>query len=68
MATRTRRRPDAQQQEQAYGDEDPGKTNGRWQKEEHDKFVRGKLLTTAITLYGKDWKKVEQHIGTRSGA
>jgi hypothetical protein len=21
-----------------------------------------------LSLYGKDWKKVEQHIGTRSGA
>ena len=25
-------------------------------------------LFIAMRLYGKDWKKVEQHIGTRSGA
>jgi len=25
-------------------------------------------LNLALSLFGKDWKKVEQHIGTRSGA
>lgn len=35
---------------------------GRWTKEEHERFVEG------IKLYGKNWKLVEDHIGTRSGA
>lgn len=38
------------------------KSMGRWTKEEHKKFVEG------IRLYGKNWKKVEDHIGSRSGA
>jgi len=36
--------------------------NGRWTKEEH------KLFVEAITAYGKNWKKVEECIGTRTGA
>jgi SHAQKYF class myb-like DNA-binding protein len=36
-------------------------SNGRWTKEEHQRFV------DAIKLYGKNWKKVEEYIGTRSG-
>lgn len=35
---------------------------GRWNKEEHDKFIE------AIKKYGKDWKQVEQHIESRTGA
>eukprot|EP01017_Pseudomicrothorax_dubius_P051250 TRINITY_DN982_c0_g4_i1.p1 TRINITY_DN982_c0_g4~~TRINITY_DN982_c0_g4_i1.p1 ORF type:complete len:208 (+),score=22.26 TRINITY_DN982_c0_g4_i1:109-732(+) len=35
---------------------------GRWTKEEHQKFVE------AVRLYGKNWKKVEEHVGTRTGA
>jgi hypothetical protein len=27
-----------------------------------------KLVTLALGLYGKEWKAVERHIGTRSGA
>lgn len=42
-------------------DTDP-KTTGRWSKEEHEKFIE------SLHLFGKDWKKVESHIGTRSGA
>ena len=34
--------------------------NGRWTKEEHKQFLE------SIRLYGKDWKKIEEHIGTRS--
>jgi SHAQKYF class myb-like DNA-binding protein len=34
---------------------------GRWTKEEHQLFVQ------AMNLYGKDWKKVEKHVKTRSG-
>jgi SHAQKYF class myb-like DNA-binding protein len=38
------------------------KTAGRWTKEEHQRFVE------ALKLFGKNWKKVEEHVGTRSGA
>ena len=33
---------------------------GRWSGQEHDRFVK------ALSLYGKDWKKVERFVGTRS--
>lgn len=33
---------------------------GRWSEAEHKLFMEG------IDLYGKDWKKVEDHVGTRS--
>ena len=33
---------------------------GRWQGDEHAKFV------DALKLYGKDWGKVQMHVGTRS--
>ncbi|KAL4502189.1 hypothetical protein ABPG72_000424 [Tetrahymena utriculariae] len=36
--------------------------HGRWTKEEHQKFLEG------LNIYGKNWKKVEEHIGTRTGA
>jgi len=39
-----------------------GRTSGRWSKEEHHRFIEG------LTKYGKNWKKVEEHIGTRTGA
>lgn len=35
---------------------------GRWMKEEHVRFVEG------LSLYGKNWKKVEEHVGSRTGA
>lgn len=38
------------------------KTFGRWTKEEHQRFIE------ALKLYGKNWKKVEEHVGTRNGA
>lgn len=38
------------------------KTSGRWTKDEHKKFIEG------IQKYGRNWKKVEEHIGTRTGA
>ncbi len=34
--------------------------DGRWTKEEHELFVE------ALKLYGKDWKKVQEHVGTRT--
>ena len=33
---------------------------GRWSKEEHNKFLE------AIEIYGRDWKKVESYVGTRT--
>jgi SHAQKYF class myb-like DNA-binding protein len=33
---------------------------GRWQKEEHFRFLE------ALKLYGKEWKKVQQHVHTRT--
>jgi len=41
---------------------DIASVTGRWNKEEHDKFI------DAIKKYGKDWKQVEQHIESRTGA
>eukprot|EP00343_Euplotes_focardii_P009339 CAMPEP_0205824308 /NCGR_PEP_ID=MMETSP0206-20130828/20320_1 /ASSEMBLY_ACC=CAM_ASM_000279 /TAXON_ID=36767 /ORGANISM="Euplotes focardii, Strain TN1" /LENGTH=321 /DNA_ID=CAMNT_0053122309 /DNA_START=11 /DNA_END=976 /DNA_ORIENTATION=+ len=35
---------------------------GRWKKSEHQDFLKG------LSLYGKDWKKIEALIGTRNGA
>lgn len=35
---------------------------GRWTAEEKQRFI------DALKVYGKDWKKVEKFIGTRSGA
>lgn len=42
--------------------EKPKYNNGRWSKEEHRLFMEG------IELYGKDWKKVQLHVGTRTSA
>ncbi|TNV82628.1 hypothetical protein FGO68_gene9147 [Halteria grandinella] len=41
---------------------DASNIQGRWSKTEHEKFIE------AIFLFGKEWKKVEKHIGTRCGA
>ena len=38
------------------------KVTGRWTDEEHARFVE------ALRLYGKQWRKVEQHVKSRSGA
>ena len=39
--------------------EESHKSNGRWSKEEHEKFILGKsTLYLGIQLYGKDWKKI----------
>jgi SHAQKYF class myb-like DNA-binding protein len=34
--------------------------SGRWSTEEHEKFLE------ALELFGKDWKKVQFHVGTRT--
>lgn len=45
-----------------------GRTAGRWTKAEHARFVEGRrVLTIALKVYGKHWKLVEKHVGTRSG-
>jgi SHAQKYF class myb-like DNA-binding protein len=36
------------------------KKRGHWSKEEHARFIQG------IQLYGKNWKKVVECVGTRS--
>jgi len=41
---------------------DSERFNGRWTKEEHHRFVE------AITAHGKNWKKVEESVQTRTGA
>ena len=38
------------------------KNTGHWSHEEHQKFLK------ALDLYGKNWKKVEEYIGTRNTA
>ncbi len=39
-----------------------GKQNGRWTQEEHTLFLR------ALDIYGREWKKVETYVKTRSSA
>ena len=39
-----------------------GKLGGRWTKDEQRKFVE------ALQIYGKNWKKIEQYLETRSGS
>ena len=38
------------------------KSSGRWTKEEHQKFVE------SLRKFGKNWKQVEEYVGTRNGA
>ncbi len=46
---------------------------GRWTREEHMRFLEGKRREyerngwVGLKRYGRNWKKVEQHVGTRSG-
>jgi len=37
-----------------------GFNNGRWSKEEHEKFLE------AVKLYGRNWRKVQGYVGTRT--
>ena len=34
---------------------------GRWKKEEHELFLKG------LEIYGRDWKKIESLVGSRTG-
>ena len=33
---------------------------GRWTDDEHRRFLEG------LKMYGKDWRMIEEHIGTRT--
>ena len=34
-------------------------TNGRWTREEHEKFLLGTLiLNPGLQMFGKNWKKI----------
>jgi len=37
-----------------------GAVNGRWTREEHQQFLE------SMRLYGKDWKRIEEHVGSRT--
>lgn len=52
----------ARKTEEGGDKKEQASVTGRWNKEEHDKFI------DAIKQYGKDWKQVEQHIESRTGA
>ncbi|CAK57863.1 unnamed protein product (macronuclear) [Paramecium tetraurelia] len=49
-------------QSKSLDDSEGEAVQGRWIKEEHQRFVE------ALSLHGKNWKKVEEYVGTRSGA
>lgn len=42
--------------------DDPTKTSGRWTQQEHEAFLKG------LATYGREWKRVAQHISTRTSA
>ncbi|GKY95996.1 hypothetical protein MPSEU_000560100 [Mayamaea pseudoterrestris] len=42
--------------------DDSLKTSGRWTQEEHEAFLKG------LATYGREWKRVAQHIATRTSA
>ncbi len=58
---------------------DNGINPGRWANDEHERFLKGLFLfyfffsknqkrKIALSLYGKNWKLVEEFVGTRTGA
>ncbi|CAD8188620.1 unnamed protein product [Paramecium octaurelia] len=49
-------------QSRSFEDSEGEAVQGRWTKDEHQRFVE------ALSIHGKNWKKVEEHVGTRSGA
>jgi len=52
--------PSIQYVDPSAGDDDDGSNIGRWTQEEHMRFLE------AYRLHGKDWRKLAQHVGTRS--
>lgn len=54
--------PEELQFMQNESDNDASRLAGRWTKDEHQRFVE------ALKLFGKNWKKVEEHVATRTGA
>ncbi len=51
------RKPKIKKKEQ---EEQIDKNDGRWSQEEHLKFLKG------VVIYGKNWKKIQSLIGTRT--
>ncbi|CAD8108174.1 unnamed protein product [Paramecium sonneborni] len=49
-------------QSRSYEDSEGEVVQGRWTKDEHQRFVE------ALSIHGKNWKKVEEYVSTRSGA
>ncbi|CAD8107696.1 unnamed protein product [Paramecium sonneborni] len=49
-------------QSRSYEDSEGEVIQGRWTKDEHQRFVE------ALSIHGKNWKKVEEYVNTRSGA
>ncbi len=45
-----------------YDSSSPEKATGRWTNEEHQRFLEG------LKKFGKNWKKIEELVGSRSGA
>jgi SHAQKYF class myb-like DNA-binding protein len=45
-----------------YNNADDAGNRGRWTRQEQQKFLE------ALQRYGKNWKKVEEYVGTRTGA
>ena len=50
----------AQERKTQKETEEEDQTTGRWTKEEQQKFLE------ALDLFGKDWKKVQAYVGTRT--
>ncbi|CAD8175457.1 unnamed protein product [Paramecium pentaurelia] len=54
--------PSKRKQSRSFEDSEEEVVQGRWTKDEHQRFVE------ALSINGKNWKKVEEYVGTRSGA
>lgn len=55
-----RKQPVSDAVEHAGTDHSDGPNKGRWTLDEHLRFVE------ALQIYGKEWKLVQEHVGTRS--